>query len=488
MTPAIDAVALLPELLVTALLVAVLIADLIGGRVRTHLHLISAIGLMFPLGVVFVLGATERYGRMMDGGYIVDEFSLLAKGVFVAAAAIVFLIGPARSWKGEYCVLILASVLGMVMIASARELLTFFVAFELLAVPGYMLAGWNKRSEHGHEAALKYYLLGVISTAVLLYGISLLYGIAGSTRFSDVAVAVDASNGGQALVSIAVLFVLVGMAFKVSAVPFHFWAPDAYQGAPISVAAFLSVATKAGGIVALLTLVVVALPDSGSVWSPMLWALAALTMTVGNLLALRQTDIVRLLAYSSIAQAGFMLVPLGTAGLFGGKIDEAVTATMEYLIVYSVANLGAFAVVATVARRFGGTSIETFSGLFGRAPGLAVLLSIFLLSLAGIPPFGGWFAKLVVFRAAINADSPEALTLAVVAAANAALSLVYYAVVVRQMWMKPVLPESIEVAALTPTRRNSSVAALGLCAIGVIITGVLPGVVTYFGELSSLSR
>ncbi len=328
----------------------------------------------------------------------------------------------------------------------------------------------------------------------MLYGLSLLFGAAGSTLFGDIA---DNLRGGsdRPLVALAILFVMVGMAFKFSAIPFHFWAPDTYQGASLPVAAFLSVASKAAAVLALLQLVLVALPDADDVWAPVLWALAALTMTGGNLLALRQTDIVRLLAYSSIAQGGFLLVPIAVAGRYGGGADAAVEAVLEYLLIYAAANLGAFAVVIAVAHRSGGTDLSAYRGLFNSSPILAVLLTVFLLSLAGIPPLGGWFAKFAVLRAAVDGGTGWSLGLAAIAAVNTALGLVYYALVIRQMWtVDDRATADAEIDA--PLERDVThepvspalATALVLTTAVVVVTGVLPAVATHFGGLSSLAR
>ena len=260
--------------------------------------------------------------------------------------------------------------------------------------------------------------------------------------------------------------------------PFHFWTPDTYEGAPTPVAAFLSVASKAGGFVALLTIVKVGFFPSQDSWEPMLWVLAAASMTYGNLVALRQTNIVRMLAYSSIAQGGFILVPLAVAG-DGSAAQSAFEAVLIYLLIYGAMNLGAFAVVMAVARRTHSAEIDSYSGLGQTAPGLAVLMSIFMFSLAGVPPFAGWFAKFVMFRAVFDAHTAPAVVLGVVAAVNSVIAFFYYAAVARKMWFHEPAAESGPVrvpAALT--------VALGLTAAVVVVVGVYPQVFARIGELA----
>jgi NADH-quinone oxidoreductase subunit N len=382
---------------------------------------------------------------------------------------------------GEYYVLLLTSVLGMVMIASSRDLVSMFVALEFLSIPAYMLAAWRKRDLRSNEAGMKYFLLGVFASAVMLYGMSLLYGVSGTTILTGIEDYLS-THGNQPITTLGIMFIVVGFAFKVSAVPFHTWAPDTYEGAPTPITAFLSVASKAAGFVALLELVFVAFPSGKDVWQPLFWVLSAVTMTVGNLLALRQTNIVRLLAYSSVAQGGFMLMPLAVVGNNAQAKEDALTAVVTYLIVYAAMNLGAFAVVIAVARKTRSAEISSYGGLFEYAPGLAVAMSFFLFSLAGIPPFGGWIAKLGVFKALLAAGGGWAVTLAVIGAVNSVIALFYYAGIAREMFMNPVPDGDV-----TPVRvPQALVAALGITAVVTLLIGVLPSVVLHFGDLSTI--
>jgi NADH-quinone oxidoreductase subunit N len=273
-----------------------------------------------------------------------------------------------------------------------------------------------------------------------------------------------------------VVFVIVGFAFKVSAVPFHTWAPDTYEGAPTPVTAFLSVASKAAGFVALILLVYLAFPNATDVYRPFIWVLSALTMTVGNVLALRQTNIVRLFAYSSISQGGFILMPLVVAGS-AGSAEASLRAVVVYLIIYAATNLGAFAVIIAVGRKTRSGDIASYGGLFGYAPGLAVLMTIFLASLAGIPPLGGWYAKFGAFNAVLTARSGWGYSIAVIAAINAVIATAYYVTVMREMWMKPAPDGDV-----TPVRVHGSIkAALAITGIATVVLGVLPGLTGYGG-------
>src|SRR4029450_12902342 len=249
--------------------------------------------------------------------------------------------------------------------------------------------------------------MGVCASGVLLYGMSLVYGAAGSTKLVDIGEAL-ATGRSVPMITLAVVFCIAGFGFKVSAVPFHTWAPDTYEGAPTPITAFLSVSSKAAGFVALLELILIGFAGQTGGVGPLLWVRGVLSMTIGNVVALRQTNLVRMLAYSGISQAGFILAPLAVVGQIG---STTLTSVVTYLLIYAAMNLGAFTVVMAVARRTGSAEISSFAGLFDYAPSLAVLMSVFLFSLAGIPPLGGWLAKFVAFRAVVDADTPWAYVL-----------------------------------------------------------------------------
>jgi NADH-quinone oxidoreductase subunit N len=485
--PYLDYHALAPEIILSGVIVVLLIVDVFVEEDRKWaMSSIAGIGVLGAFIPILTLALSDEPARVMfNGAYVVDDFALVVKALFLLATYVVILMSTnyveeGDYHRGEYYFLLLTSVLGMVMIASSRDLVSIFVALELLSIPAYMLAAWRKRDVRSNEAGMKYFLLGVFASAVMLYGMSLLYGVSGTTILSGIEDYL-ASHGNEPITTLGIMFIVVGFAFKVSAVPFHTWAPDTYEGAPTPITAFLSVASKAAGFVALLELVFVAFPSGQDVWQPLFWVLAALTMTVGNLLALRQTNIVRLLAYSSIAQGGFMLMPLAVVGNNAQAKEDALTAVVTYLIVYAAMNLGAFAVVIAVARKTHSGEISSYGGLFDYAPGLAVAMGFFLFSLAGIPPFGGWIAKFGVFKALLAAGGGWAVALAVIGAVNSVVALFYYAGVAREMFMKPV-PDGDA----TPVRiPQALVAALGITAVVTLLVGILPNVVLHFGDLST---
>ncbi|MEX1288156.1 MAG: NADH-quinone oxidoreductase subunit N, partial [Acidimicrobiia bacterium] len=363
-----------------------------------------------------------------------------------------------------------------------------FVALELVTGPLLLLAGWRKADKRSNEAALKFFLIAVLSAAVLGWGMSFVYGLTGSVQFDQVSVAmagVLADDATRAAGVLAIMFVIAGFAFKISAVPFHFWAPDTYEGAPTPVTAFLSVSSKAAGFVGLLVVLFVAFGSATEVWGPAMWVLAALTMTLGNFSALGQTNVVRLLAYSSVAQAGFMLVPFAVAAVAdtGPELAEGFSATVIYLIIYAFMNLGAFAVVIAASARTGSADIESFGGLSSRAPGLAVLGSLFFFSLAGIPPLAGWYAKLVMFRSVIGTGEEWGIVLGVIAAVNAVVAFFYYAKVVKAMWFDPTPEDLLD---LDVGIAGSMRLALGLSVAMVIVLGILPGIADTLGRASAV--
>jgi NADH-quinone oxidoreductase subunit N len=484
-TPTIDYHAFAPELVLAGAIVVVLLVDLFTREDQKGLlPALAGVGLLASLVPVLTL-AVEGGERVLFGGaFVVDGYSLILSALFLIVGYVVVLlstnyIAEGDYYEGEYYVLLLSSILGMVVMASARDLISVFIALELLSIPAYLLATWRKADPKSNEAGLKYYLMGVFATAVLLYGMSLLFGVAGSTLLSDIAAEIGKESTSQPIITLGIVFVVVGFAFKVSAVPFHTWAPDTYEGAPTPVTGFLSVASKAAGFVALCNVVFFAFAGRSDVVEPLMWVLAALTMTVGNLIALRQTNVVRMLAYSGIAQAGFMLAPLAVVGSNPG---EALTAVVTYLLIYGAMNLGAFAVVIAVSRRTRSGEMESWSGLASYAPGLAVAMCVFLFSLAGIPPLAGWFAKFVVFRAVVSAGTASGTVMGVVIAVNSVIALFYYARLARIMVFEEA-PDGDHSPVKVPV---SLTAAIGLSAALVILFGIVPGLLTHFTDFGSL--
>ncbi|MCP3998608.1 MAG: NADH-quinone oxidoreductase subunit N [bacterium] len=497
--------ALAPELILAATVMAVLVVDLLPVR-KQWVAAVGIVGLFASFIPLLTLGLCDSLSfctdagvrTMFDSSYVVDTFSLVMKGLFLGAALLALLISVGylergRFWEGEYYFLMLASVLGAVVMASSRGLVTIFVALELVTGPTFLLAGWRKNNAKSNEAALKYFIIGVLSASVLLFGMSLVYGVTGELTFSGIREAVVgaelASPGftDMPLLTMGVLLTLLGFAFKIAAVPFHFWTPDTYEGAPAPVTAYLSVVSKAAGFVGMLVFAYAAFADLRHIWGPALWILAALSMTLGNLTALRQDNIIRMLGYSSIAQGGFILAPFGAAvaaGVTGAELEEAFFATVTYLLIYAFMNLGAFAVIIAGAKKVGSAEIGDWGGLYQYAPGLAGLTLVFFFSLAGIPPLAGWFAKFVMFRSLIGVGDGWTIALAVIAAINSVIAFVYYARVVKAAWFDPV-PEDV----LSGEARGDSIAptlklALTIAAVGVLAIGVFPDLLAFFGEMT----
>jgi NADH-quinone oxidoreductase subunit N len=483
--PYLDYHALAPEIVITAVALIVLVVDLVWREsARNVVPQIAGVGLLVALIPVLTLASDGETRSMFDGAFVVDNYSLAFTGFFLVVGYVTLLlsydyIAEGDYYQGEYYVLILTSVLGMMVMASSRDLIGIFVALETITLPTFVLAGWRKHDTKSNEAAIKYFLIGVLSTAVMLYGMSFIFGMSGSTLLSDVAA--EAAKDPDPLFAVAIFLTLGGFAFKISAVPFHFWAPDTYEGAPTPVTAFLSVASKAGGFVALITIIRFGFFHSTDSWQPVLWILAAASIIFGNLAALRQTNIVRMLAYSSIAQGGFMLVPLAVAGDPGAK-TESFEGVVIYIFIYAAMNLGAFACVIVHARRTHSAEISSFAGLGKTNPTLAVVFSLFLFSLAGIPPLAGWFAKFVMFRAVFAAGTTSAVILGVIAAVFSVVAFFYYAAVTRQMWFRePADLGEVASSARTPVALN---VALALTTVVVVVVGVYPQLFARIGDLA----
>ena len=487
--PTIDYFGLAPELVLAGGLCLVLMLDLfIDERKKWMLTALSSFTLLTAMVPVLMLALSETEVRtMFDGRYVVDNFSLVMKAVFLLAGYVVVLLSSSHIeqgeyWRGEYWFLLLTSLLGMLMMASSRDLVSIFVALEFLSIPAYMLAAWRKRDPKSNEAGVKYFLLGVFASAVMLYGMSLMYGVANSTLLTEIGAKITATGEFSAVHALAVVFVVVGFAFKVSAVPFHTWAPDTYEGAPTPVTAFLSVASKAAGFVALVVLLYTAFPLAQDIWQPFIWVLSALTMTVGNVLALKQHNIVRMIAYSSISQGGFVLMPLAVAGLAGSG-TTALRSVVLYMIVYAATNLGVFAIILAVANKTRSGEISSYGGLFSYAPTLGVLMTLFLASLAGIPPLGGWIAKFVAFQSLIQSQSTWGYALAFVGAVNSVVAFGYYGNVMREIWMRPV-PDSDTTLISVP---GSLKLALVITAGATLVFGILPSVGLQFADLAEIA-
>ena len=458
-----------PELLLLLAGLVILGLDAISPRKeeKPWLPRVALIGLAAALVATIMLwGYNTRVLSVLS----CDPFALMVKMVALVAMGIVILASDAyiraRSrYPGEFYALLIFATLAICLLGGATNLIMVYVAFEFLSITSYILTGFLRDDKRSTEAAIKYFLYGAGVSAVMLYGISWFYGLTGTTDLVGIAEALSGTL--RPVVLPALVFVAAGFAFKIGAVPFHQWAPDAYEGAPTPVTAFLSVCPKIAGFALIVRVLLTALPPSGleilgGDWRALLMAISAITMTFGNLVAMWQTNIKRLLAYSSIAQAGYILIGVVAAS------PRGVTAVLLYLSAYAVTNLGAFAVVIAFSNQTGSDEIEDYAGLHKRAPGLAMILLICLLSLAGIPLTAGFIGKLWLFSAALKEGL---LWLAVVGVINSVISISYYWKIIRAIYLTP---------AETEERIDTSPAlaiALGVAVTGVFIVGIFPSLI-----------
>jgi NADH-quinone oxidoreductase subunit N len=487
----IDYVAIGAPLALALLAIGVLVLDLF---LPARLSIVAVWAALAGVVAAFaytavVLAGESRATFCVPGGcsYAVQPWTTVLQLLVLGAAAVVLLLSAAvvresRLPAGEYAFLLLCSVTGALVLAASRDLVIVVVALEVVSLPVFALVGLRRRDGRSSEAALKLFLVSVVSTAVMLFGISLVYAVRGTLLLGSSRPGGDllVGDAAGALEGVGVVLVLAGFAFKIAAVPFHAWAPDTYVGAPLPVAAYLSVVSKSAGFAGLLVVLSVGFRDQVGVWGPVLAVVAALTMTLGNLVALRQRAAVRLLAWSSIAQAGYMLAPLGglgAAGLAtsGEQFDEAVAATIAYVCIYAVMTLGAFSVVAMVGRHRPGNLLADYRGLAWTNPWAAGALAFALACLAGVPPgIVGLFAKVVVFRSVVDAGSAW---LALVMAVNTVVALYYYLVWAAALFARAA-PDAEEAASAWPTRL-----AMGLTTAVVLVWSVAPQLVLAVGDV-----
>jgi NADH-quinone oxidoreductase subunit N len=485
MNQTIDYHAILPETILSGTILLVLVADAFLKQRRKWFTMpLAFLGVLAALIAVLTLVGEDR--TTFGGMFVVDDFAVLFKTFFLVVALFVLLVSlryfrDGRFYQGEYYFLLLTSFLGCLLMPSSRDLLMLFISLELVSAPGFLIAAFRKNDPRSNEAGIKFFLIGVLSTAVMLYGMSLVYGLTGTLNLSEIGSALSSPlpQGQETLMLAAILFIVAGFAFKVSAVPFQFWAPDTYEGAPVPVAAFLATASKAAGFAGLLQLMFVAFPNQHEFWTPIFAVLSIATMTIGNFVALQQRQVVRLLAYSSIAQAGYMLLPFALVSADAAVNQEAFSAAVTYIIIYAVMTLGAFAVVIAMTRESHGLLIADFAGLSRRSGVIALAMTVFMVSLAGIPPTGGFWAKFFVFKVAIERGG-IGTTLAVVMVVNSVISLYYYLAVPRQMLFAE--PEHDR-----PLLSPASVTFVTVVAtVAVVAIGVWPELVAHFPPLSTL--
>ena len=456
---------LMPELIIASTLLIVLVFDLFDSISKAILGWMTIVGSGIALWVSIQMHQAGTVGTQFNDMFKVDNFSLFFNIIFLVSTILVALIslsylGRDDRKQGPYYLLILLATLGMMLMAAGNELIIVFLGLELMSLSLYVLAGYFRESPASSEAGMKYLLLGAFASAFFLYGIALIYGGAGTTNVPAIAEAITAPNKSPLLLA-GMFLLIVGFGFKVAIVPFHQWAPDVYEGAPTTVAAFISAGPKAAGFAAFLRIFMEALPNLQVEWSGVIIVLAMLTMTVGNVIAIAQTSIKRMLAYSSIAHAGYILIGLAAAN------NDGISSAMLYLLVYCVMNIGAFGAVI-LAKTEDGESlmISDYAGLGLRKPLLAMFMTIMLLSLAGFPPTAGFVGKFYIFKSAVQAGH---IWLVIVGAVNTAISAFYYLRVVVTMYMRE--PEEELPFASYP---STLVVGLVLAAIGVLLIGILP--------------
>ncbi|HTW87278.1 MAG TPA: NADH-quinone oxidoreductase subunit N [Candidatus Binataceae bacterium] len=447
---------------------AAIIVLLVGVRVRDdESEGLGALTLaLLAVAFIFTLGLFGRSGIAFAGALSLDNFAAIFELLILMSSAVVILMSieyvPVMGLSAaEYYALILFATLGMMLMAAGADLIVIFIGFEIMSISVYVLAGFLRRNLKSNEAALKYFMLGAFSTAFLLYGIALVYGATGTIKLGPISAALSGPMAANPLLLSGLGLMLVGFGFKVAAVPFHMWTPDAYEGAPTPVTAFMAVGVKLGAFAGFIRIFMVHLGPVSIHWTAVLWVIAALTMTLGNLAALMQTNIKRMLAYSAIAHAGYLLVGMTAAG------SQAGGAIIYYLLGYAFTNLGAFAVVIALERRgVEGDLITDYRGLATRHPVLAAAMALFLFSLTGIPPLAGFVGKFYIFSAALNAGL---VGLVIIAVINSVVSAYYYVSVIVAMY---VLEGGVEFGPLDS--RPALIAALSVAAIATVLIGIYP--------------
>jgi NADH-quinone oxidoreductase subunit N len=434
---------------------------------------VALVGLGFglvQLGMFWVLLAGGLPYRGFGGGFTLDTFAVFAKLIILVATALVVLLSAKYleiedAHLGEYYALLLFAAVGMMFMTSGTDLIVLFIALELMALCEYVLTGFLRGNRRSNEAAVKFFLLGAFSSGLLLYGMSLLYGIGGSTNLLVIAERLAERPSPDPLSWVAMVTLLAGIYFKVAAVPFHQWTPDVYEGAPTSITAFISVAPKVASFAFFIRILVAGMWPLRAEWQTLTIAVAVATMTLGNLAAITQTNIKRFFGYSTISHVGYLLLGIVAMAEGDGNMD-GLLAVLIYLLVYAFMNLGAFAVIIMMRRKdLVGDELDDLSGLMARAPGMAILMLIFLLSLAGIPPTAGFIGKYFIFLALIETGH---YYLAVLAVAYAVVALYYYFRIVVAMFMKKA-PDAIPLATSPGLK-----VALAVAVAMTLIIGIYP--------------
>lgn len=390
---------------------------------------------LVPTIAMLTMGRVTSGTSIFGGIFAVDGLAMFFKIVALISTGIVTLISTdffrrIRFHRGEYYALLIFATLAITTLAASADLIMIYLTLEFLSLTSYILAGYLKQDTKSNEAAVKYFLYGSIASAVMIYGMSLIYGLTGTTNIVEIASTFKVNPASYPLLYLAVVMLLAGFGYKIAMVPFHQWSPDVYEGAPTPVTAFLSVGSKAAGFAVLIRVFATGISTAVLDWAGLIMVLSAVTMTVGNLVAIPQTNIKRMLAYSSIGQAGYLL--LGVAAMAYSSI--ALPSVLLYIFAYTFTNLGAFAVVSMISTRIKSDYIRDYAGLIRRAPAAAVAMVFFMLSLAGIPPTAGFLGKFYIFAAAIQSGNSWLLALTIVAIINTIISVYYYMNVVRYMF------------------------------------------------------
>ena len=478
-----------PELALVGVALLVIILDLVVRR-KGFLALVAGVGLLIPFGLSIWLwiDVDEEAGKQLVGIFntlTVDHFALFFKFLVLGVVALIVMasvdyVGRMQRYQGEYYGLILFSAAGMMLLAAAGELITIYISLELTTLPLAALAAFlmNARSS---EAGIKFLLLSAISSGLLLYGMALVFGFTGSTYLPEITSALsqpfpDGVPFGSYALLLGIVLIVAGFGFKISSVPFQMWVPDVYEGAPTPITAYLSVASKAAGFAVLLRIFYTGFGAFELDWGILFASLAAASMIVGNLVAISQSNIKRLLGYSTIAHAGYLLV--GLAAIAATSTQERTigpSSVLFYLGAYAVSNLAAFFAIIAITNKIGSDRIEDFAGMARRAPYLAAVLALGLVALIGIPPTGIFIAKLYIFSAAVDSDL---LWLAIVGVINSVISAYYYLRVVRIMYLEP--PHSEE---RVPSSHAFRV-ALGVSVLGVLVIGIVPGPLLRLAEIA----
>jgi len=475
--PAINMTPILPEIFLSVLAMVLLLINVFSpGGSKSFLGYVSFIGI--AAAAVIVGAGWGGHIESFNGAVILDNFSTFFKMIFLLSAGLSILIADQYMEReecnhGELYPIILFTTVGMMLMAAGTDLMTIFLGLELMSVSLYVLAGFNRKNLKSNEAGLKYFLLGAFSTGFLLYGMALIYGATGTTRIDKIASIVGqmALPSANIMLLAGLLLMFTGFAFKVAAAPFHMWTPDVYEGAPTPITAFMSTGPKAAAFAASLRLFLVAFPTLQVEWSQLLWVLAVLTMTVGNITALRQDNIKRMLAYSSIAHAGYCLVGFAAGNGTGSA------GVLFYMLSYAFMNIGAFAIIILVAKKGepNGTVMD-LAGFGFKHPVLALAMTVFMFSLAGVPPTAGFIGKFYLFSGAIQKGY---IWLAILGVLNSAASVYYYLRVIVYMYMKEPTEEFEWAKVTAPVAL-----ALVLAVAGTLVLGVVPSVVLEYAQMA----